>query len=189
MSEARPTRTSSIELVKSALVVPLVVAIVLAVALGLVQLAHHRQIALGKPDPTPATKTEDGSFVPNPAFAQVNGETWFRGGSTSRALAVHPEANTLSWKFPIDTSGRYKIELDYACPPAGAGSTVAISIGGQTLHPTIHATKDAKTFHKESVGEVTIASPAWYVLQLAPEKILHPTIVNLRGIRLVPVKA
>ena len=80
MSDAAVKRNSPLELVKSVLVIPVVVAIVLGVAWGLVHWATAGRSASGKPDPRPAEVAADGSISLLIPFAKVNGEIHLGGG-------------------------------------------------------------------------------------------------------------
>jgi hypothetical protein len=185
MSNAVKKENSALELVKSAAVIPLVMAIVLGLGWGLVRWAYARQVDSGKPDPRPAEKGPDGSLVLKIPFAQVTGEIHF-----GRGLGNWKDpAETVAWKFEVEKPGRYVVELDCACDAANAGSVVRVETDGDSLEMTVPDTGGPNTFKAVRAGEIEFSSPGWRELRIVPLTIAHTAVMTLRGVRLLPKKS
>jgi hypothetical protein len=192
VSEAASTtnagnNNSVLELIKSALVIPIVIAIVVGIGWGLVNVASSRQRDSGKPAPRPAEKSAEGAYTLTIPFAQVTGEIHYGGRK-------HPELNnwkhadeSVSWRFEIDKPGKYAVELECACDAANAGSVVSVRVDSTKLEGTIPSTGAWNTFKPLKVGTVDIASPGWRELQIVPVSIAQKQVMVLRTVRLVPV--
>ncbi len=140
MSNAVKKENSALELVKSAAVIPVVVAIVLGLGWGLVRWAHARQVDSGKPDPRPAKVNADGSIELEIPFAQVTGEIHFGGGRRAHLGNWKRKGETVAWKFELDKPGRYAVELECACDTANAGSVVRIELDQASVEVTVAGT-------------------------------------------------
>ena len=181
-------KNSVLELIKSILVIPLVIALVVGVGWGLVRVASARQRDSGKPEPRPAEKGTDGLYTLQIPFAQVTGEIHYGGGHKHPALENWKRADeSVTWRFEIDKPGQYAVELDCACDAAHAGSVVSVTLDGTKLEATIPDTGGWKTFKPVRAGTVNVSQPGWRDLQIVPVSIAHDGVMILRGVRLVPV--
>jgi hypothetical protein len=185
MSNAVKKENSAVELVKSAAVIPLVMAIVLGLGWGLVHWAHARQIDSGNPDPRPAKIGPDGSLALQIPFAQITGEIHFGRGLGNWK---HPD-ETVAWKFEVEKPGRYVVEVDCACNAANAGSVVRLETDGDSLEMTVPDTGGPNTFKTVRAGEIEISAPGWRELRIVPLTIARTTVMTLRGVRLLPKKS
>jgi hypothetical protein len=188
MSDAVKKGNSAIELIKSVAVIPLVVAIVLGLAWGLVLWASARQVASGKPDPRPAKVNADGSIELEIPFAQVTGEIHFGGGRRGHLGNWKRKGETVAWKFELDKPGRYAVELECACDTANAGSVVRIELDQASVEATVASTGGANTFKPLKAGELNVAAAGWHELQIVPVSIPHNFVMVLRGVRLIPIR-
>jgi hypothetical protein len=180
-------KNSVLELIKSVLVIPIVVALVVGVGWGLVRVASARQRDSGKPAPQPAEKSADGAYTLQIPFAQVTGEIHYGGHKRPELGNWKHVDESVTWRFEIDKPGRYALELECACDAANAGSVVSIDVDATKLEATIPNTGGWKTFKPVPAGTVNISSAGWRDLQIVPEKIAHDQVMILRGVRLVPV--
>ncbi len=179
---------SILELIKSVLVIPIVVALVVGVGWGLVRVASARQRDSDKPAPRPAEKAADGAYTLVIPFAQVTGEIHYGGSHKHPELGNWKQADeSVTWRFEIDKPGQYAVELECACDAANAGSVVSVDIDGTKLEATIPKTGDWKTFKPVRAGTVKIASPGWRDLQIKPVSVALNQVMILRSVRLVPV--
>jgi hypothetical protein len=188
MSNAVKKENSALELVKSAAVIPVVVAIVLGLGWGLVRWAHARQVDSGKPDPRPAKVNADGSIELEIPFAQVTGEIHFGGGRRAHLGNWKRKGETVAWKFELDKPGRYAVELECACDTSNAGSVVRIELDQASVEATVAGTGGGNTFKPLKAGEVNVAAVGWHELQIVPVSIPHNFVMVLRGVRLIPVR-
>jgi len=91
------------------------------------------------------------------------------------------------WTVEAPAAGRYKIEIEYACPQSMAGDTLQISAGQQTAQAKIASTKTWDEYVWKEAGEVTLTQgPAEIVARSAGE--IRGALMDLREIRLTPVK-
>jgi hypothetical protein len=188
MSNAVKKENSALELVKSAAVIPVVVAIVLGLGWGLVRWAHARQVDSGKPDPRPAKVNADGSIELEIPFAQVTGEIHFGGGRRAHLGNWKRKGETVAWKFELDKPGRYAVELECACDTSNAGSVVRIELDQASVEATVAGTGGGNTFKPLKAGEINVAAVGWHELQIVPVSIPHNFVMVLRGVRLIPVR-
>jgi len=182
------SNNSVIEFIKSLLVIPLVIALVIGVGWGLVRVASARQRDSGKAPPQPAEKSADGAFTLQIPFAQVTGEIHYGGSHKHPELGNWKHVDeSVTWRFEIDKPGQYAVELECACDAANAGSVVSIAVDATKLEATIPNTNGWKTFKSVRAGTVNISSTGWRDLQIVPQKIAHDQVMILRSVRLVPV--
>lgn len=178
---------SVLELVKSLLVIPLAIALVVGVGWGLVRVASARQLDSGKPAPQPAEKSPGGAYMLGIPFAQVTGEIHY-GGRRHAELGNWKHADeSVTWRFEIDKPGQYTVELECACDAANAGSEVSLTVDGSQLKATIPNTGGWKDFKPVRAGTVNFAQPGWRELHIVPVSIAHGQVMILRGVRFVPV--
>jgi hypothetical protein len=189
VSESPAKESPVIGLIKSIVVIPLVIAIVLGTGWGLVRWAAHLQAESGKPDPRPAERASDGSLVLQMPFAQVNGEIGFHGGRHPALTNWKRADATIAWKFAVENPGRYAVELDCACDSPNAGSVVRIEMAAAALQTTIPDTGGWNTVKTVRAGEVDVPSAGWFELRITPVTIAHDSVMILRGVKLVPIKS
>ncbi len=185
MSESLSKPNSALELVKSALVIPVVVAIVMGIGYGLTRVAERKDAASGKADVKPADTAADGTITLSTHLAVVTGQIT-RHGSTITNWR-HSEDFVL-FHFPVAQPGRYAVELSYACDLANQGSIVDLQMGDTDLIVNVADTGGSGTFKSIRAGEVNFPTADWYNLKISATQIAHQTVMNLRGVKLIPVK-
>lgn len=82
--------------------------------------------------------------------------------------------------------GKFDILLDTATGP-DCGGEIEIRLLDQTLHHQIAETANWRDFQAVKAGTITIAHPGLHVLHIRPLSIKGIGLMNLRGVRLVPV--
>lgn len=82
--------------------------------------------------------------------------------------------------------GRFRVVLDAACDPAGGGE-LEVRMGGQVTLTRIHSTGGWNQFREIEAGELEFDEAGEFGLVIQPRSIDGQGIVNLRGIRLVPL--
>lgn len=180
---------SVIELLKSLVVIPLVIAIVMGTGWGLVRWAEARQVKSGKPERQPAVKAADGSIELQRPFVEITGHIGYQRGPEPVLANWRTVEDSASWHFPIDTPGRYAVELGCSCDAADAGSEIEVRFDGTPFQTTIPDTGGWKTFKTIRVGEVDVSSSGWHDLRIAPVAVAKGTAMMLKSVRLVPVKS
>ena len=184
MSHSIPKQNSALELAKSVLVIPVVVAIVMGIGYALARVAERKEIASGKTDVRPTDTAADGSINLPVRFAVVTGQI-SRNGSGIKNWR-HLEDFVL-FHFPVEKPGHYAVELTYACDSANAGSTVQVQIGnlGDSIF-TVADTGGSANYKSFRVGETVLLDDHWYNLRISATKIAHDTVMNLRAVKLIP---
>jgi len=185
VSETLRKENTALELVKSVLVIPVVVAIVMGIGYGLARVAEHKQTASGKPDVSPADVAADGSINLRTNLAVVTGQITRHGAAITNWR--HREDFVL-FHFPVATPGSYAVELTYACNPTNAGSTVQVQLADSTLILKVDDTGGPTSYKTVQVGEVNLPEAHWYNLRLSVTEIAHETVMSLKGVKLIPVK-
>jgi hypothetical protein len=178
------------EVIKSLLVIPVTVVVVLGVAGGLVRLAERRLAASGRPDPRPAETTPDGSIVLPIPFAQVSGEIVYVGGRRGPSLAHWQRTeDSVAWHFRLEKPGEHRVELQYACDDENAGSRLEATLDGGSLSAKVESTGGWKDFEWRALGRMNVASADWHDLRIRATTKPHESVLILRGVRLVPGEA
>jgi hypothetical protein len=183
VSETVPSQNSALELVKSVLVIPVVVAIVMGIGYGLARVAERKQAASDKPDVRPADVAADGSISLPIRVAVVTGQ--ISRHDLGIANWRHPEDFVL-FHFPVEKPGRYEVELTYACGPSSAGSSVQVQVADTNLTFTVADTGGSANYKPFRVGEVTFPDADWYNLRITAQNIAYDTVMNLRRVKLIP---
>ncbi len=176
---------SAFELIKSVLVIPVVVAIVMGVGFGLARVAERKQAASEKPDVTAAKVADDGSINLTMNLAIVTGQITRHGQAITNWRHVQ---DFVLFHFPIAKEGPYNVELEYACDDANAGSSMQVQFEDQSLPFKVADTGGSTTYKTFTVGEVNVASAHWCNLRIAVNEIAHETVMTLRRVKLIPVK-
>ena len=184
MSDAVAKENSAIEIIKSAFVIPLVIALVMGIAWGAVHWAASRQAEWGTPDVQPTVTGPDGSLTLRLYFAQLSGELRLREAGLVNWRRTD---DTAEWRFNVEKLGRYDVELDCACDSADAGSVVRVDLDAEKLQVTIPDTGGDLTFKTVLAGQVDLPSAGWRDLRIVPVTVAHNSVMILRGVRLVPI--
>ncbi len=92
------------------------------------------------------------------------------------------------WRLQTERPGRYEVWLLQGCGKGHGGSEVALHIGERELKFTVEDTGHFQNFKNRNVGEITLAKPGQYTLELRPLTKAAGAVMDVRQIRLVPVK-
>ncbi|HEV3301399.1 MAG TPA: hypothetical protein VG055_17235 [Planctomycetaceae bacterium] len=195
MSETLPKQNAALELLKSVLVIPVVVAIVMGIGYGLTRVAERKEAASGKSDVRPADTAADGSITLSTDLAVVTGQ--ISRHEISRDGSSRHDSIIDNWRhlgdfvlfhFPLEKPGRYAVELIYSCDSANAGSTVQIQLADSTSILKVADTGGSVNYKPFRVGEANLPDAHWYNLKISPTEIAHETVMALKGVKLIPVK-
>lgn len=92
-----------------------------------------------------------------------------------------------AWDFTTPAAAEYKVSLDFACDASAAGNTLAVSVGGQKLTFKVPSTGSWDQYKGQEIGSVKLAKgPA--ELTIASEGAISGAMIDLRSVRLLPVK-
>jgi hypothetical protein len=184
VSESVSTQNSAFELAKSLLVIPVTVAVVMGIGFGLSRVAERKQAQTGQPDVRPTDVAADGTITLPMQFALVGGQVVYHHPTLTNWQ--HADDFAL-WHIPLE-AGRYAVELNYACDMANAGSTVKIEVGDSPLFLKIADTGGTAMSKNVRAGEVNLTDSHWYNLKISATEIARKTVMNLRGVKLIPIK-
>jgi hypothetical protein len=185
VSDAVAKENSAIEIIKSAFVIPLVIALVMGIAWGAVRWGASRQAEWGTPDLQPTVTGPDGSLTLRLYFAQLGGGLRLREAGL---VNWRQTDDTAEWRFKVEKPGLYAIELECACDSADAGSVVRVELGAEKFRVTIPDTGGNLTFKAVRAGQVDLASAGFRDLRIVPVTIPHRSVMTLRNVRLVALK-
>ncbi|HUY90431.1 MAG TPA: hypothetical protein VMV10_16965 [Pirellulales bacterium] len=94
----------------------------------------------------------------------------------------------VSWDFEIAKPGRFKVEILQGCGKGSGGSEVDFSVGEQTLEVTVKDTGGFQNFENREIGELKLEAPGRYTLKVKPKKKPGVAVMDLREVKLSPVK-
>jgi hypothetical protein len=94
-----------------------------------------------------------------------------------------------AWTFevPAGAGGEYRLSLDYACADSDAGNTLAVEVGGQKFSAKVNGTGTWDDYKGLALGSVTLAAGQGDLV-VRPDGPIKGALLDLRGVRLVPVK-
>lgn len=184
MSNPIVKQNSVLELVKSLVVIPITVAVVMGLGYGLARVAERKQTQSGQPDIRPTDVAADGSITLPMQFALISGQIVYHHPMLTNWQHLE---DAVLWHFPLE-AGRYTVELNYACDMANAGSTVQVQMADTALILKVADTGGSAMYKKFLAGEVNLPTSDWCNLRIAATEISHKTVMNLRGVKLIPVK-
>ena len=93
----------------------------------------------------------------------------------------------VSFDFELSEVGNFDVELLYCCKTEHAGSKVDITVGGQKLTQIVQATEERK-FVPRVVGSVELKRFGRHYLTIKPQSKPGDLVMDLRRVRLVPLK-
>ncbi|MBD3267440.1 hypothetical protein GF373_12295, partial [bacterium] len=91
--------------------------------------------------------------------------------------------------FDIRTirGGAYDVFITYGAAPVCKGNAYALTLGEAAFSLEVQPTGGFYTYNTYHVGEVKIENPGDYTLRIEPEKIGEAQLMNLKGIKLIPI--
>jgi len=131
----------------------------------------------------------DGAFLLKAADAEIHGQTaqYEQGGGKDNIGFWTNAADYVTWTCQVAQAGRYRVEVDYACPTENAGSSFTVGPdGGATVAGMVKATGSWTAFQPETLGEVELPAGRTTVA-VRITAIPRGAAMNLRQVRLIPV--
>jgi alpha-L-fucosidase len=90
------------------------------------------------------------------------------------------------WDVDLPETGRYAVEIEFACEDGTAGATVAIGVpGAAAVEWTVPATGGWTAFRTARAGALALPKGR-FVLEVRPLAMPGHAVMNLKAIRLVP---
>ncbi|HEX7377391.1 MAG TPA: PVC-type heme-binding CxxCH protein [Pirellulales bacterium] len=91
------------------------------------------------------------------------------------------------WSLEVTRPGAYVVSLDYACDNSAAGQSVAVEIADKRLVAKVSGTGNWDTYRQLRLGRVELAAGAQQLV-VRPEGVLRGALIDLKSVRLQPVK-
>ena len=91
------------------------------------------------------------------------------------------------WNFVVEQPGTYRVILDYARNPGGESGIVELIIGNEKLSAPVKATESWDDYVDLDMGRVTLQAGRWELVA-RPQGLITTALIDLRTIRLIPVK-
>ena len=131
---------------------------------------------------------DDGSYTFRAADAQTHGQqVRFEADKNCLGFWMNPK-DWVSWDFHAAAAGEFAVSLTYACEAGSGGSTCEIAVGDAKLAGTIRETGSWTKFATVRLGKLKLAKPGRATLTVKPKTRPGLAVMNLRAIKLVPVK-
>jgi hypothetical protein len=138
----------------------------------------------------PVVQAADGTVLLHARQATIHG--------TTVRYEPQPNKNTIgywtkvedwvSWDFEITQPGKFKAEILQGCGKDSGGSKVDFSLGEQTLKVTVKDTGGFQNFVNREIGELAIEKAGRYTLKVKPKTKPGVAVMDLRQVKLSPVR-
>ena len=137
----------------------------------------------------PIAQGETGSITLRAIDAQVPGDARYEPSLGGVHIGNWTEAGQpLSWEFFVDRTGRFRVQIEYACEPGEGGSTFVVSVAGRAVVGKVEPTRSGLDFVSHDLGVVSIDRRGTMRLSITPRSVPYGVVMNLRRIRLVPTQ-
>jgi putative heme-binding domain-containing protein len=129
----------------------------------------------------------DGSLTLGAAAAEIFGPTLvFEPQYRNLGWWTSPD-DRAAWTVQVPAGGKYEVWIDWACPKADAGNAFTVEAGVESVTSRVEATDGWEDFRQAKVGELSLdAGEQRLAVRAAPP--FKGILMDLRGVRLVPVK-
>jgi hypothetical protein len=97
-------------------------------------------------------------------------------------------SDAAEWQFTATRPGPYDVEVLQGCGPGQGGSEVLIDVADQEIRFVVEDTGHFQNFKPRLVGRVELPAAGVYRLTVTPERIAKQAAMDLRQVRLIPVK-
>jgi putative heme-binding domain-containing protein len=92
-----------------------------------------------------------------------------------------------AWDFTTPAASEYKVTLDFACDASAAGNTLVLSAAGNKLTFKVPSTGSWDQYKGQEIGTVKLPKGA-VELTVASEGAINGALIDLRSVKLVPIK-
>ena len=94
----------------------------------------------------------------------------------------------MSWDFAVVKPGRFDVTLTQACGQGSGGSTVAFTIGDQTIKDIVPDTGAFTNWTNRTIGTFNLSTAGTYTITVKPLRKPGLAVMDLRAISLKPVR-
>ncbi|HEX42430.1 MAG TPA: hypothetical protein ENN81_10290 [Phycisphaerales bacterium] len=136
-----------------------------------------------------AVQDADGAVVLRAAVAKIDGDrAQYESGGAKDNIGFWTSAeDSVSWNFTVARPGEFEIEVTQACEGDG-GSTYVVDVAGKDIEAAVKGTGNWDRYVTEKIGAVKLDAAGEYTLKVVPRKLVGAAVMNLRSVRLVPVR-
>ncbi len=92
------------------------------------------------------------------------------------------------WEFDVPEAGDFDVEALVGCGNGSGGSTVVFQAADQKLDFTVPETGGFQQFVSQNLGRFSFAKPGRYRLEVRATSKPGPAVMDLRGMKLTPVR-
>ncbi len=138
---------------------------------------------------TPIQPQSDGVLQLDARAAIIHGQTAQLMPGTPPAIGYWTDVSDyLSWPLVFSQSGKYVVELYYACAPGSERTLFEIEVGGQSLVSRIMAdTGSWYDYQVFNLGELLVTNTNSETLTIKPKQKPGSAVMNLAWLRFIPV--
>lgn len=131
----------------------------------------------------------DGSILLLPKAAHIHGNAQVENHSGIDNIGWWADPGCfVTWNCRIAEPGEYAVEVVNSCMGAG-GSDYTVSVGSGSVAGVVEGTADWHTYTTRKIGVIAVSKAGIYEVAIRPLNNKSQAIMNLRSIRLTPVKA
>ena len=94
----------------------------------------------------------------------------------------------VSWRFDVSKAGLYEVEIQQGCGTGGPGSDMRLNVGDQSLTFVVQQTGHFQNFVTRKIGQIQLEKGGSQSLELRASTKRGGAVVDIRQIRLIPVK-
>jgi hypothetical protein len=143
-----------------------------------------------EPQPGDALQGPDGSFTLDARDAVVHGQTLrYEPQPNKDTLGYWTDpSDWAEWPVAVEKAGKFEVHVLQGCGEGQGGSEVRVSLGDDSLTFTVEDTGHFQNFKWRKVGVLRAARKGRYALQVHPIRLASHAVMDLRGVRLVPVR-
>ncbi len=144
---------------------------------------------------TPPVQAKDGSILLHAKDVTIKGvKLRWEPAEKKRTVGFWAnEADRAMWEFTVKQAGTFDIEILQGCGKGHGGSVAAFRFTGEAVKDgkhkvTIQDTGHWQNFIPRTIGRVTIEKPGQYQLMVTPIEKARGAVMDLRQVKLTPVK-
>src|SRR5262249_37023042 len=130
----------------------------------------------------------DGSLVLSAKNAEIYGNSIRFEEQYANLGYWNGDDDHASWTADVPKGGSYAVWLDWACPKESAGKAYVLKAGGNQLFGKVAATGDWDTYKQVQIGTIVLPAGQHRFTVRAAGKLYGNPMLDLRSIKLVPVK-
>jgi arylsulfatase A-like enzyme len=95
--------------------------------------------------------------------------------------------DSASWEFEVTKPGTFRVEVLQGCGTGQGGSTVEVTVAGQTNSFVVEDTGHFQNFKSRDIGSVRIDKSGRFTLAIQPKTKAKAAVMDVRQVRLLPV--